>query len=106
MFNIAGGLRAGGVVIDDRVHYLEAAVTAKVWDPVDVHNTVNFTSVPNLPGTAFSLDDNFKDPYGEVGAQLNWINRASGWSAYVKGDVKFNNEFSTYTANAGVSYGF
>jgi hypothetical protein len=106
-FDVAGGVRAGGVVMDDRVHYLEAALTAKVWDPVSVNNVVNFTSTPNLPGTAFPLTANFTDPYGEVGLQLDWIKRDGvGWSAFAKADGQFNQQFITVTAKGGVTYGF
>jgi hypothetical protein len=106
-FDVAGGVRAGGVVMDDRVHYLEAALTAKVWDPVSVNNVVNFTSIPNVPGTAFPLTANFTDPYGEVGLQLDWINRTGvGWSAFAKADAQLNQQFVTVTAKGGITYGF
>jgi hypothetical protein len=105
--NLAGGVRAGGVLMDDRVHYLETSVTAKVWDRVSGDNTVNFASVPALPGTAFSLTDNkLGNPYGEVSLQLDWIDRQSGWSTFVRGDAFFNDQFTTLTGKGGIRYGF
>jgi hypothetical protein len=38
--------------------------------------------------------------------QLDWINRFSGWSSYAKIGAKFNSELQTYTAKAGLPYGF
>jgi hypothetical protein len=104
--SLAGGARAGGVLMDDRVHYLETSLTAKVWDRVSGDNTVNFTSAAALPGTAFSLTDKLRNPYGEVSLQLDWIDRQSGWSTFIRGDAFFNEQFTTLTGKGGIRYGF
>jgi hypothetical protein len=88
--------------MDDKVHYLEASVTSKIWDRVSGDNPVNILNA----GPTFTLRDNFQRLYGETGVQFDWINRASGWSAYVRADAKYNSQFQTYTAKLGTRYGF
>ena len=105
-FNVAGGARAGGMLMDDHFHYLEASLTTRVWDRISEKSNVNFTSIPALPGTAFTLQDKFVGAYGEVELGLDWIDRVSGWSAFVNADAKFNNNFSTLTGKGGLRYGF
>jgi hypothetical protein len=101
--DVGGGARLGGVVMDDRVHYLEASFTGRFWDRISSDdNSVTFLN----QGPAFTLTDTFKNAYVETAVQLDWINRFSGWSSWAKVDAKFNSELQTYTAKAGLRYGF
>ena len=104
--NIAGGARAGGILMDDHYHYLEASLTTRVWDRLVGDSNVIFTSTTGVPGTTFPLSDKFSGAYGEVELGLDWIDRVSGWSAFVNGDAKFNDNFTTLTGKAGLRYGF
>jgi hypothetical protein len=101
--DLGGGARFGGVVMDDKVHYVEASFTGRVWDRVSSNN--NSVTFLNL-GPAFTLTDNFKNAYAETAVQLDWINRYSGWSSFAKVDAKFNSELQTYTGKAGLRYQF
>lgn len=101
--DLGGGARFGGTVVDDKVHYLEASFVGRVWDIVSSPNKVSITNL----GPTITLQDNvFSTVYGEAGFQLDWLNRYSGWSAYVRADGKFNNQFQTFTGKAGVRYAF
>jgi outer membrane autotransporter protein len=102
MLNVGGGLRGGGVIMDDRVHYLDASIIGRVWDRATDNPTVNFVNL----GPSFRLSENFQGVYGEAAIQLDWLNRFSGWSAYLRADAKFNDQFQTFTGNLGVRYGF
>jgi hypothetical protein len=101
--DVGGGVRFGGVVMDDQVHYVEVSFTARGWDRVSSSN--NSVTFLNL-GPAFTLTDRFKNAYAETAIQLDWINRYSGWSSFAKVDAKFNSELQTYTDKAGLRYQF
>jgi hypothetical protein len=89
--------------MDDRVHYLEASVQGRVWDRVWGDNNVEFINL----GPTFTLTDPFPHKiFGETSVQLDWLNRASGWSAYVKANAKYNQDFYTVTGAGGVRYQF
>jgi hypothetical protein len=101
--DVGGGLRAGGVIMDDRIHYLEGSFMGRVWDTVTGPNQVSFANI----GPTFTLEDSlFNKLYGEAGFQLDWLNRLSGWSAYLRADAKFNDQFMIFTGKAGLRYGF
>lgn len=99
-FRLAGGGRAGGTLMADAGHTLEASVTARIWDQVSGSNNVDFVNA----GTPFTLTDSYTKTWGETDLQLDWFNRASGWSAFVKGGAKFNQDFLTGTAKGGMRY--
>ena len=42
--------------------------------------------------------------YGEVKGNLALMPLGAGWSTYVSGGAKFNNQFTTWTARGGVGY--
>jgi hypothetical protein len=62
---------------------------------------------PSL-GNQFTLNNKYNTDniYGEVGFQLDWLNRGPGWSAFANADAKFNTQFATVTGKVGVNYGF
>jgi hypothetical protein len=99
-FRLAGGGRAGGTLMTDGVHTLEASVTARIWDQVSGSNSVTFVN----PGAPFILADSFAKTWGETDLQVDWFNRASGWSAFLKGGAQFNQEFLSGTTKGGVRY--
>ena len=101
--DVGGGLRAGGVIMDDRIHYLEGSVIGRVWDTVTSANQVSFANL----GPTFTLQESlFTKLYGEAGFQLDWLNRLSGWSAFLRVDEKFNDQFQIFTGKGGLRYGF
>ena len=51
-----GGFRAGGVIMDDKVHYLEASLTNRVWDRVSGNNPVNFVNLGPLRRRVYGRD--------------------------------------------------
>jgi hypothetical protein len=53
---------------------------------------------------AIGLSDSFTQPFGEVAMDLDWLNKAAGWSAFAKAGAKFNKQFITTTAKGGVRY--
>ena len=55
--NIAGGARAGGILMDDHYHYLEASPMTRVWDRLVGDSNVIFTSMTGVPGTMFPLSE-------------------------------------------------
>jgi hypothetical protein len=96
--NGAIGARFGGVVLEDHRQVLTASVSAKAWGHLAGGNAVN---VINL-GPTFVISDTFTRPFAETALQLDWHDRASGWEAFLKSGVKFNQEFVTATAKGGV----
>ena len=100
--NAGGGARIGGVILDDRIRYLEASFIGRYWDHVSANNAVNYYNL----GPTFTLTDTYTRGYGEAGIQLDWLNRFSGWSTYMRADAKFNNQFQTITGNVGLRYAF
>jgi hypothetical protein len=100
--DVGGGLRAGGVLMDGRVHYLEASLTNRFWDRASGNNPVNFVNL----GPTFQLTDRFPKAYGESALQLDWISRLSGWSAFANMDAKYNTQFQSYTGRLGGRYQF
>lgn len=100
--NVGGGARVGGVLMDDSVHYLEISAQGRVWDHI-YNNSVNFMNL----GPTFTLtDNNFPSIFGEAAIQLDLLNRFSGWSAFMRFDAKFNEQFQTFTGTLGVRYAF
>src|SRR6516165_8215782 len=58
-----GGFRAGGVIMDDKVHYLEASLTNRVWDRVSGNNPVNFVNL----GAYRRIPESLRRERGSVG---------------------------------------
>ncbi len=79
-------------------HVVEAWILGRVWDEfLNNGNTVDL--VDNT-----LVNDNFGHVYGEVKGGLTVVTLGSGWAGFVDGGVKFNNQFNTVTAKAGVDY--
>ena len=56
-------------------------------------------------GPGITLDDSLRTKgYGEVRGLVDVANKGTGFSGFVDGGAKFNNQFTTITAKGGVRY--
>ena len=99
---IGGGARVGAIWISTRNYEIDSSATAKVWDIVVAKEKVTLVT----DGSDLTLSDKFDKIFGEVSTQINITNKASGWTAFTSGSVKFNSEMITYTGKGGVRYEF
>ena len=96
--------RLGGRVGKSIVHNgyrWEPSVTAGIWHSFSGENAVSLNS------GMYTLDVTDADAhrtYGEVGAALNVIDLASRWSAFVKGDYRFANDYYGGSVKGGVRF--
>jgi Autochaperone Domain Type 1 len=84
-------------------HILQASVTGRVWDQFNGNagRTVDIVS----GGVGQTLGDyTMGSVYGEVKGNLVLTPIGAGWTAYLSGGSKFNNQFTTWTARGGVGY--
>ncbi len=79
---------------------LEASLTGRVWNEFDGDNRAAIVNA----GPTFFATDKFDGAYGEVVGLLNVFNAGSGWSGFANLGVKFNGDFTTTTAKAGLRY--
>ena len=56
-------------------------------------------------GPGITLDDSLRTKgYGEVRGLVDVANKGTGFSGFVDGGAKFNNQFTTIAAKDGVRY--
>jgi outer membrane autotransporter protein len=97
-FRGAVGVRGGNIWMSTPEYEVESSVTAKVWDQFSTQNGVT------LQVSDLTLNDRYSKVFGELTGQINVTSNASGWSGYVRSGAKFNTQFSTVYAKAGVTY--
>ncbi len=78
---------------------LEASLTGRVWNEFDGDNRAAIVTRADV-----LRHDKFDGAYGEVVGLLNVFNAGSGWSGFANLGVKFNGDFTTTTAKAGLRY--
>ena len=86
-------------------HIFQASVTGRIWDQFNSNGgrTVDIIS----GGVGQTLGDyTLGAVYGEVKGNLALLPIGYGWSAYLSGGAKFNNQFTTWTGRGGVGYRF
>lgn len=101
-FRGALGARLGATLVDTPDYAVEAAFNGRYWEQINSANGIVLTSAgsPNL-----TLTENIKSGgFSELGAYLDITNKGIGWSGFLNGSAKFNNEFATLTAKGGVRY--
>jgi outer membrane autotransporter protein len=76
----------------------EVSLLAKVWNEFEDANDVTITS----GGNSVTFSDNISGVFGEVSATASLYNAARTWSTFVTGGAKFNNDFTSWDAKAGV----
>jgi outer membrane autotransporter protein len=94
------GVRLGTGFQMSATTQLEASLTGRVWNEFDGDNRA---AIVNAGPTFFAIDK-FDGAYGEVVGLLNVFNAGSGWSGFANVGVKFNGDFTTTTAKAGLRY--
>ena len=94
------GGRVGKSFIDNGYRW-EPSVTAGVWHSFSGENAATLTSGMY---TLDVIDANAHSTYGEVGAALNVIDLATRWSAFVKGDYRFANDYYGGSVKGGVRF--
>jgi hypothetical protein len=77
---------------------VEASITTRLWDEWRGNNGIVLQPV-NLEFT-----DNFTKPFWEAKGTIDVLSLTAGWSGFVNAGVKWNEEFHTVNAKAGVSY--
>ena len=100
-FRGALGARWGTVAYENETHVVDVSVQGKYWDEFSSNTGVVLTTAG--PGLLLN-DDNRQRGYGEVRGLIDVANKGTGFSAFVDGGAKFNNEFTTITAKGGVRY--
>jgi outer membrane autotransporter protein len=96
------GARVGGRVHETENYVFEGSVTGRFWYEFKGDNYATFTS----PGIEVVANDSLQGAFGEVGAALNWFGKESGWNGFVNANIKFNGDYTSGTANAGIRYQF
>lgn len=96
------GARLGGRVHETENYVFEGSVTGRFWYEFKGDNYATFTS----PGIEVVANDSLQGAFGEVGAALNWFGKESGWNGFVNANIKFNGDYTSGTANAGIRYQF
>ena len=84
-------------------HVVEAWILGRVWD--EFLNNGNVVDLLNEGPDAYVFD-NIGHVYGEAKGGITLVSIGRGWSGFVDGGVKFNNEWNTITAKGGVNYQF
>jgi hypothetical protein len=80
---------------------IEPSVTGGVWHTFAGDNTASLTSglyTLNL------TDANSHQTYGEIGGAVNFVELASRWSAFVKGDVRFADDYFGGSVKGGARF--
>ncbi|MFK8250858.1 hypothetical protein [Ancylobacter terrae] len=94
------GARVGGKVYETETYWLEASAVGRFWYEFEGNNTATVLN-PGLPFQAF---DDFGGGFGEVGGYLNWFGKQNGWNGFVNANVKFGNDYTAGTGQAGIRY--
>jgi outer membrane autotransporter protein len=84
------GGRIGTTYVNSNGYRFEPSLTLGVWHSFSGDNSVDLTSgwyTLNL------VDNSSHDTYGEVGGALNVFDPMSRWSAFVKGDFRFADDY-------------
>ena len=79
---------------------VEASITARLWDEWRSSNSVLLQAA----GGAAELSDTFRGAFWEVKGNVDFLSIAPGWSGFFNAGVKWNDEFHTVNAKAGVNY--
>lgn len=91
-----------GTVFNNGPHAVEASLLFRVWDEWLGNNSATLlTAGPPLTVTDAALKDR---PFGEVAGMLDVLNLGAGWSGFINGGVKFNNEFTEVSGKGGLRY--
>lgn len=80
---------------------VEASIIGRVWREFQDPGNVVVASA----GSVLPFGDNFEGTFGEVSGLLNMYNLwNTGWTGFVKGGVKFNEDITTSNAMGGLRY--
>nr|WP_255607960.1 autotransporter outer membrane beta-barrel domain-containing protein [Ancylobacter sp. Lp-2] len=94
------GARVGGRLYETDAYWMEASAVGRLWYEFDGDNRVTLLNT----GLPFSVSDDFDGAFGEIGGNLNWFAKTSGWNGFVNANVKFNGDFTSGTALTGLRY--
>jgi hypothetical protein len=94
------GMRVGTGFQASSSMLVEASLTGRVWNEF---NGDNRATIVNVGPTIYAYDK-FDGAFGEVVGLVNVFNAESGWSGFANVGVKFNGDFTSTTAKAGVRY--
>ncbi|MBN8993881.1 MAG: autotransporter domain-containing protein [Rhizobiales bacterium] len=81
----------------------EVSLLGKVWNEFEDANTVTITD--NLGNTA-SFSDSISGVFGEIAATATIYAPNRAWSSFVTGGAKFNSDFTSWNAKAGIRTAF
>src|SRR5690606_17253039 len=99
--SIRGGLgaRAGGSFATGS-GTTELSVLGKVWNEFEDENSVTLTDNNTLDSQSFV--DDISGVFGEVAGTVTYYNADRSFSGFIGGGVKFNSDFTTVNAQAGL----
>ncbi len=94
------GVRVGTSFVNGG-YRIEPSVTASVWHAFTGDNAASFGSGVYT----FNLEDvDSHKTYGEIGGALNFLEIASRWSGFVKGDFRFSDNYTGGSVKGGVRF--
>lgn len=94
------GARFGTLELSSPENIVDVSLTGRLWDAFGGSSGATLvSSSANLPVT-----DNFNGIFGEVGGNMQILDRHDGWSSFIATSVKFKDHFTSETVTAGVRY--
>jgi len=77
----------------------ELALTGKLWNEFESANKITVT---DSFGNSETFSDNISGLFGEIEASATVYSAARDWSGFVSGGAKFNSDFTSWDAKAGI----
>jgi hypothetical protein len=94
------GARAGTLEFSTPQNIIDASLTGRIWDAFGASSQASLVS----SSATLPVSDNFSGVFGEVGGNLQILDRQDGWSTFFATSVKFKDHFTSETLTAGVRY--
>lgn len=101
-FRGALGGRFGSELLNDGDTVVNASITGNYWD--EFTNNTSVGLLTTAPAPVLTLNDVREKGYGEVTGQLNIADTGSGWSGYLDGGAKFNNQSTDIEFSGGIAF--
>lgn len=94
------GARAGTLEFSTPENIVDTSLTARLWDAFGTSSQASLVS----GSSTLPVSDSFSGVFGEVGGNLQILDRHDGWSTFFATSVKFKSHFTSETLTLGVRY--